>query len=257
MTTDVGAVLDQVVERLRGASSVLFVTGAGISADSGIPTYRGIGGLYQDASTEEGLPIEEALSGHMMSARPAVTWKYLHQIEAACRGAKYNRAHEVLAAVEDRLDRVWILTQNVDGFHRDAGSRNVIEIHGNIHDIICTACEFRDEVSDFSGLEACPTCGDCGAVVRPDVVLFGELLPFEKVAQIEEELTTGFDVVFSIGTTSLFPYIVRPLLEAKVAGKITLEINPGETTLSGQVDFKLPMGAAEACQALWARFDAR
>jgi len=82
---------------LRGASSVLFITGAGISADSGLPTYRGIGGLYEEAETPDGISIEEALSGEMMRRRPALTWKYIHQIEASARGVSFNRAHAILA----------------------------------------------------------------------------------------------------------------------------------------------------------------
>ena len=116
--------IERVASFLRSASSVLFVTGAGISADSGLPTYRGIGGLYEGAETPEGIPIEEALSGYMMRKNPALTWKYIQQIEAASRGASFNRAHSVLAEAERRFERVWVLTQNVDGLHRMAGSKN-------------------------------------------------------------------------------------------------------------------------------------
>ena len=238
---------------LRGASSVLFITGAGISADSGLPTYRGIGGLYEDADTPEGMPIEEALSGEMMRRHPAIPWKYIHQIEASARGASFNRAHAILAEAERRFDRVWVLTQNVDGLHRKAGSKNVIDIHGDVHHLLCTACDHRANVEDYSRLAPLPLCPDCGAPLRPDVVLFGELLPLSKVETLERELLRGFDVVFSIGTTSVFPYIARPVVEARLRRKATVEINPGETLLSGEVDVKLEMRAAEACEALWTR----
>ena len=95
--------LDTVVSLLAQARQILCVTGAGISAESGIPTYRGIGGLYEDV-TPDGIPIEEALSGDMMQLKPAVTWKYIHQIEAASRGASFNRAHAVLSAFEERFE---------------------------------------------------------------------------------------------------------------------------------------------------------
>ncbi|HLE69929.1 MAG TPA: NAD-dependent deacylase [Vicinamibacteria bacterium] len=245
--------LETVVSYLRGASSVLFITGAGISADSGLPTYRGIGGLYEETETPEGIPIEEALSGEMMRQNPALTWKYIHQIEASARGASFNRAHAILAEAERRFERVWVLTQNVDGLHRKAGSTNVIDIHGDVHDLLCTECEHRSTVEDYSHLAPLPLCPDCGAALRPDVVLFGELLPLKKVETLERELRRGFDVVFSIGTTSVFPYIARPVVEARMRRKATVEINPGETLISGEVDVKLPMRAAEACEALWAR----
>lgn len=238
---------------LRGASSVLFITGAGISADSGLPTYRGIGGLYEEADTPEGIPIEEALSGEMMRRHPAIPWKYIHQIEASARGATFNRAHAILAAAERRFERVWVLTQNVDGLHRKAGSRNVIDIHGDVHQLLCTACDHRATVEDYSNLAPLPLCPECRAPLRPDVVLFGELLPLAKVETLERELVRGFDVVFSIGTTSVFPYIARPVIEARMRRKATVEINPGETLISGEVDVKLEMRAGAACEALWAR----
>ena len=245
--------IETVAAFLREASSVLFITGAGISADSGLPTYRGIGGLYEDAETPEGIPIEEALSGEMMRRRPALTWKYIHQIEASARGASFNRAHSILAEAERRFERVWVLTQNVDGLHRKAGSKNVIDIHGDVHDVLCTGCEHRSTVEDYSHLAPLPLCPDCGAPLRPDVVLFGELLPRKKMETLERELLRGFDVVFSIGTTSVFPYIARPVVEARMKRRATVEINPGETLISGEVDVKLEMGAAEACEAFWTR----
>ena len=112
----------EIAEQLRGSQSILFITGAGMSADSGLPTYRGIGGLYTSGTTEEGIAIEEALSGPMLDERPALTWKYIRQIEEACRGAQFNRGHEIIALMESHFERVVILTQNVDGFHHAAGS---------------------------------------------------------------------------------------------------------------------------------------
>jgi NAD-dependent deacetylase len=102
---------------LKNCRSILFITGAGISADSGLPTYRGIGGLYNDKVTEDGIPVEMALAGETLEKRPEVTWKYLSQIEKNCRNAKFNRGHEVIAEMEKRFERVWVLTQNIDGFH--------------------------------------------------------------------------------------------------------------------------------------------
>src|SRR6187549_2898453 len=119
--------IEQASALLASARSALFITGAGVSAASGIPTYRGIGGLYGDKETDEGLAIEEALSGGMFQSRPEVTWKYIHQIERACRGARFNAAHAAIARLERRIARCWVLTQNVDGFHRIAGSTNVID----------------------------------------------------------------------------------------------------------------------------------
>ncbi|MBC7974243.1 MAG: NAD-dependent protein deacylase [Myxococcales bacterium] len=235
------------------AQSVLFITGAGISADSGLPTYRGIGGLYEEATTEEGFAIEDALSGDMLRDRPEVCWKYIHQIERACRGATWNRAHEVIAQMEARYERVWVLTQNVDGFHRGAGSRNVLEIHGDVHRLACTRCSYRTRVEDYAALAIPPHCPDCHAIVRPEVVLFGEMLPRATIATLQRELERGFDLVVSIGTTSVFPYIAAPVELARRTGRDTVEINPGTTSVSHLVAHRMQSRAALALDAIWRR----
>lgn len=245
--------LERIVEGLAGARRVLFVTGAGISAESGLPTYRGIGGLYERETTEEGVPIEVALSGPMFARRPELTWKYLRQIEEACRGARANRAHDIVAAFERVFEKVVVLTQNVDGFHRAAGSTDVIDIHGDVHDLRCTACAWRGRVDDYAALAPLPRCEACGAVVRPEVVLFEELLPPAKVLRMARALALGFDAVFSIGTSSVFPYIARPVLDAAYAGALTVEVNPSRTVVSDVVSVRLETGAVRALEAIWAR----
>ena len=236
------SVIVSIVDRMLSARRLLFITGAGISADSGLPTYRGIGGLYNDRLTEEDIPIETALSGQMLALDPRITWKYIAQIEYACRGASYNEAHRIIAALQSHFEDVCVLTQNVDGFHRAAGSRNLIEIHGDIHDLSCTACDYRRSVPDYSVIDIPPACPRCGAFLRPDVVLFGEYLPAEAVERLYSQLARGFDMVFSVGTTSVFPYIAAPVTEAAVQGIPTVEINPSDTAVSHVVDFKLAGG---------------
>lgn len=251
--------VEQLAELLGTARSVLFITGAGVSADSGLPTYRGVGGLYETETTDEGVPIEAALSGQMLSARPEVCWKYMLQIERACRGAEPNRAHEVIASLQARAERGWLLTQNVDGLHRRAGSEPLIEIHGNLQKLHCLACSWTSRVADFRALEpelgtaAAPTvprCPDCGSLIRPEVVLFGEMLPSHAVAALERELHAGFDAVVSVGTTSAFPYIAAPIMIAKQSGKPTVEINPGTTDVSSVVDLRIQAPAAATFDAL-------
>jgi len=232
------------------AQSALFITGAGISAASGVPTYRGIGGLYVKEATGDGVPIEEALSGPMFWLKPELTWKYIHQIERACRGAQHNAAHVAIARMEARLARVWVLTQNVDGFHRTAGSKNVIDIHGDIHRLLCTECSYVEEVDDYAGLAPLPRCPQCEFVIRPDVVLFGEVLPPQKLSTYQRELGRGFDVVVSVGTSSLLPYIAEPVFTAARLGIPTIEINPERTVISDAVSIRLAMPAVEALEAI-------
>ncbi len=243
-----------VVGILRECESILFITGAGISADSGMPTYRGIGGLYDIEVTEEGIPIEEVLSGPMFQSRPELTWKYLGQIAAAAREATYNRGHEVIVEMERHFPRVWTLTQNVDGFHRLAGSQNLIEIHGNMRSLLCIACDYHTFVDESDEIDIPPLCPECSATLRPDVVLFGEMLPEQAVSQLYRELERGFDLVVSVGTSSVFPYIQEPLLAARRMGVATVEINPSETVVSAAVDHRLAMGAAQALDEIWRRF---
>jgi len=245
--------LDAVASLLRRAQRILFVTGAGISADSGLPTYRGIGGLYHDRLTEEGLTIEEALSGEMMATRPDIAWRYIAQIEAGCRGALPNVAHRLIAALDQEKALVCVLTQNVDGLHRAAGSRNVIEIHGTVHRLYCMSCGQGRRVEDYAGLSIPPECPRCGGILRPDVVLFGEALPELAIERLESVLSQGMDAVVSIGTTSVFPYIAGPVLWAAREGIPTVEINPGDTQVSQFVDHRLRMCAAEALPELWWR----
>ena len=243
--------LRQATDILREADSVFVVTGAGISADSGLPTYRGIGGLYDNRDTEDGMPIEKALSGPVFQRQPEVTWKYLAEIELGARGATFNRGHQVLAEMESQFDRFWILTQNVDGFHTSAGSKNVIEIHGNLHRMKCTVCPYGKYYDDYSDFEIPPICPDCGEGVRPDVVLFEEMLPADEIETLQRETQSLFDAVISIGTSSYFPYIVQPVILANQLGIPTIEINPGETNISSIVDVKLSLGAAEALDKIW------
>ncbi len=254
LSPDDAALVGQVTDLLRGARSVLFVTGAGLSADSGLPTYRGIGGLYNGTDPEDDLPIESLLSGATMRDRPDLTWKYLRQVEEACRGAGPNRGHAVIAEVERHFERVWVLTQNVDGFHQRAGSKNVIDIHGTLHTVRCTRCRHAAEVADYAGFSPVPRCPDCGAVARPAVVLFGERLPARQLELYQRETARGFDVVFSVGTTSVFPYISAPVLDAHHWKKPSVEINPGDTDVSEFVTVKLRAGAAAALDAIWAAY---
>ncbi|MCK4835302.1 MAG: NAD-dependent protein deacylase [Candidatus Aminicenantes bacterium] len=249
--------ISRVIELLSKSNNILFITGAGISADSGLPTYRGIGGLYNNQPVEEGMPVEMALSGEILQSHPEITWKYVYQIEEKCRAARFNRGHQVIAEMENHFERVWTLTQNVDGFHQAAGSQKVINIHGDLHQLLCSHCGWNKRVDDFSSLSIPPVCPECNAIVRPDVVFFGEKLPQHSVKILSLELDKGFDMYFSIGTSSVFPYIIQPILMARRQGKTTIEINPGQSEISDFVDIKINHGAAAALDSIWTQYQKR
>lgn len=253
------SVVENIVDHLKRSQSILFITGAGVSAESGIPTYRGVGGLYSNGLTAEGVTIEEALSARMLAQNPEVTWKYLRQIGEAVSNRKHNVVHEIVAEFETLFPRVWTLTQNIDGYHRTAGARNLIEIHGCMDTLFCTHCDFRanrfapeiqDELARIAEQNDVPTCPKCQRLVRPDVTLFGEGLPERGIAKLQEELAVGFDVVISIGTSSLFHYIQAPVRLAKRAGKFAVEINPDHTDISDIVDEHIRAGAGPALKAI-------
>lgn len=242
--------LELLAERVLAAERILFITGAGISADSGLPTYRGIGGLYNDRHTDEGLPIEVALSGEVMRRTPAVTWKYLAQIEAACRATRPNAAHESIAKLQQHR-KVTVLTQNIDSFHTQAGSHDVIEMHGNLYALYCPHCGHAAQVDNYAGItDLPPPCPQCDHWLRPRVVLFGEMLPELAVARLYAVMDEGYDVVFSIGTTSVFPYIAQPFLLARQIGALAVEINPSDTEVSRHADIRWRCGTAEALTQL-------
>lgn len=245
-------VVQQVAKLLKQAKRVLFITGAGISADSGLPTYRGISGLYNSGLTEEGIPVEDAISGAMLEKNPKLCWKYLNQIHSACIGKTFNAAHEFIAQVEAEKPGTCVLTQNIDGFHLAAGSRNVIEIHGHLRSLHCNLCDsdwkFTDPELQFD--DGVPRCAECISRMRPNVVLFGEKLQDDQVRRYREEMEEGFDMVFSIGTTSIFPYISGPVFEANARLRPTVEINPGRTGVTDHVYFKFECGAVEAFDAI-------
>lgn len=247
--------IKKVVAFLAESRRILFITGAGISADSGLPTYRGISGLYSNKHTDEGITIEQALSSEVLQQKPSLTWKYLDQIIQACRKATFNRSHQIIAEMENYFDQVWVLTQNIDGFHRAAGSTRVIDIHGDVHTLLCTRCDYRTQIEDYSLIkELPPRCPECNGVVRPNVVLFGEMLPEDKYNLLYQQLQKGFDLIFTIGTSSVFPYISAPIIHAARNGNRTVEINPVQTEVSSYVTVKFEGRAAVVLDAIWTEY---
>jgi NAD-dependent deacetylase len=247
--------VDRIVQAMSRARRLLFITGAGMSADSGLPTYRGRDGIYRaQQSTPHGLSIEQALSGPMLRTRPEITWHYLLELEKTSRHAVPNRGHHVIAEMDDYFDAVWVLTQNVDGLHQRAGSRNVLDMHGSLHSLECMRCGQQTTTPDYSNLTLPPRCSECEGPIRPRVVLFEEELPHDKLSRLWYEFGAGFDLIFSIGTSSLFEYIVEPVLVGRQMGITTVEINPETTTISSEVDIKIGAGAATVLASIWERY---
>ena len=237
---------------LKKAHRVLVITGAGVSADSGLPTYRGVSGLYNNGLTVEGLRIEECLSAQIFQKHPEITWKYLWQIGENCHKAKPNRAHEIISEWHNKFERFLVFTQYIDELHRRAGSRDLIEIHGNFHTLFCTHCVWQAplNLNDLSPETLPPRCPECGALARVPVVLFGEMLPEDAIYNFAKAWEEGFDMVFVIGTTCSFPYIAHPVLMAAQSGLPTVEINLDTTAVSSSVRYRLSVPAAQALEEI-------
>jgi NAD-dependent protein deacetylase/lipoamidase len=233
---------------LSGRRNAVALTGAGISVESGIPAFRGAQGLWAKYD-----PAEYATL-HAFMRSPRKVWNMLSELRSSCAGAAPNAAHRGLALLEEMGILRGVITQNVDGLHQAAGSRRVIEYHGNMDALICVACWKRFRTEDRCADGRVPVC-DCGQILKPDIVLFGEPIPWLAQEQAEEE-ARGCGVLLVIGTSAeVFPACEIPRL-AKEAGATVVEINPEETQLTGSVtDIHIPGPAAEAVQALLSALD--
>jgi len=235
---------------LREARSALFITGPGLSAESGLPHYRGIPGLTRK-NPGDGKLLEAALSVDTLQRQPELTWRYLLEIDRRVSAVTPNRGHQILALLERGLARTTILTVNIDRLHQRAGSHNVIEIHGALHDLLCPRCEISTHHEQYGELPIPPLCATCGAVLRPDMPLFGEPLPADAFTRLQAEIELGFDVVFAIGAAAMPPYLARPLLLAKQDGRGTVEIGEKATDISEIVDIRLRGSPMRFLEQIW------
>lgn len=215
--------------RFDTAKSVLVLTGAGVSAESGVPTFRGGG----NSAVWKGLPFDVISSGAMLERNLPAVWEWFDYRRAALRALEPNSAHHAIASWQERFADLTLVTQNVDGLHQRAGSRNVVELHGNIWRARCTVCRLVHEIP-MEG-ERPEACDECGNTLRPDVVLFGEMLP-PGAFEFALERASRCELCFVIGTSGLvYPAASLPEV-AKSSGAFVCEINPERTALSDLCD---------------------
>jgi NAD-dependent deacetylase len=231
---------DSVRERLRRAGRWFALTGAGISAESGVPTFRGPGGLWEGSRPEELASVEG------FRRDPAQVWRWYRWRRSILETVSPNAGHEALARIEGRVEALCLATQNVDGLHARAGSRRVLELHGNILRSRCLEDCGADVKEDPA--EPVPRCS-CGAPLRPDVVWFGEMLSSE-VLGLAFERAAECQVCLIVGTSGIvYPAAALPEA-ARRAGALLIEVNPEETPLSRFCDAILRGPAAELLPAL-------
>ena len=227
---------------LGRARSVVVFTGAGISAESGVPTFRGEDGLWKKFRPEELANVDAFMRN------PALVWEWYQARKRTIRDVKPNPGHFAIADMEKRHPSFAVVTQNIDNLHRRAGSKNVYELHGNIMRDYCMSCgrKFHDEeLPDSPGVPRCP----CGGLVRPDVVWFGEILP-EGEWKESVRRTERSEVFFSVGTSAVvYPAASLPVV-AKRAGAYVVEVNIEKTELSEVADEVLIGRSGEILPAL-------
>lgn len=237
---------ETLVERLLDANHLAVLTGAGISAESGVPTFREEDGLWEKFDPQELANVEAFLDNPEL-----VQGWYRHRRELV-EDAKPNPGHRALAELETHVSQVTVITQNVDDLHNRAGSSTVIELHGNITHNYCMDCEqvAEAEVVDAAIQNGTPArCTECSGLIRPDVVWFGERLPRSAVEQADAA-TKDADVFLSIGTSAVvFPAAQFPL-DARSHGAYVAEVNPETTGITQQVDESIRGPAGEVLPAL-------
>ncbi|HEX6323577.1 MAG TPA: NAD-dependent deacylase [Vicinamibacterales bacterium] len=250
--------MDLLIEKLRAARRVTVLTGAGVSAASGVPTFRGASGMWKQ------FRVEQLATPEAFARDPASVWEWYDWRRRLIAEAEPNDAHRVLARWEARFPDFTLVTQNVDGLHERAGSTRIVRYHGSIWRLRCAgvvaglkACATQACAADWEDLRAPlpslpPTCPHCGALARPGVVWFGEPIPAAAIRD-SSRAAASCDVFLMIGTSAIVYPAAGLLHEAAYHGAFTAEINVEATDASPAVDLAI-QGKAEK---VLAEIDAR
>ena len=232
--------LGDLPQRLADARSVCVLTGSGISAESGLPTFRGVGGLWRTHR------VEQLASPQGFARDPRLVWTWYNERRTAHKGVEPSPAHVALAEIERRVPDFTLVTQNVDSLHLRAGSRNVLELHGKLREAKCTRCDARQPFDDAFDLDAIEH--DCGGMWRPDIVWFGESLP-PDVLKAAFDAARRAELMLVVGTSG----IVQPaasLATKRCTRAYVVEINPEETALTPHADLSIRARASAVLPGL-------
>ena len=224
--------LEEASVLLKHARSVFVLTGAGISAESGVPTFRGKDGLWKNHSAEQ------LATPGAFAENPHLVWEWYHWRQDLILRAKPNPGHHALVEIEQIVERFLLLTQNVDDLHFRAGSKNVLELHGNIFRTRCSDCGKKEKIMNGARfVESLPRCS-CGGVLRPDVVWFGELIPSD-VWRDSLRFLSSVDLALICGTSGVvWPAAAIPGIACE-RGVKTIEVNLEPTAISNIVDVSI------------------
>jgi NAD-dependent deacetylase len=219
---------DNLIDTLSKAESIVFFTGAGISSESGIPTFRGKEGLWNKFKPEELANFDAFIKN------PELVWEWYNYRRKIVHDAQPNTAHLTIAEMQTHFKDVTVVTQNVDNLHRRAGSKKIFELHGNIEKNYCVNCkkDFNEDLDFSNGVPKC----ECGGLIRPGVVWFGEFLP-EDQFRGGEIAAMKADVFFVIGTSAVVYPAAGLVYTAKASGAVIVEVNLEETEISSSVNY--------------------
>ena len=220
---------DTVAQKLKGSKKIVFVTGAGISQESGIPTFRGKDGYWRKYDPMKLASIDAFYDD------PKLVWEWYEDRRKNILAVKPNEGHFAISQMEEFKDVV-ILTQNIDGLHQRSGSTNVLELHGSIIRIKCTVCDFTDNITE--NFESLPPKCKCGSMLRPDVVWFGEPLP-QNIWQSAIKEASVCDVMVIVGTSLVVSPANTLPVYAKQNGAILIEVNPEKTVMSNDMTLSI------------------
>ena len=224
------------------------LTGAGISTESGIPDFRSAGGIWENYDPSEVANIDA------LRRDPVRVWEFYALRLEALSGAEPNDGHRALAELEERGWISAVVTQNVDGLHQRAGSQEVVEVHGSLREAECIHCEVRLPMADALASLPLPPCPECGEVLKPAVVMFGELLPANAI-QRAQQLAAEANLLLVVGSSlEVYPVAGLPEETLAVGGALAI-VNRGATPWDSRADLVLDAGAGETLRALASALD--
>ena len=235
---------DLIEDKIQKFKKIVFVTGAGISQESGIPTFRGKDGLWRNYDAMKLATIDAFYDN------PKLVWEWYNERRMNIFQAQPNPGHEAIAELE-KYAEVVVLTQNIDGLHQKSGSTKVLELHGSIVKIKCSVCDYKEEI--LTEISELPPLCKCGNILRPDVVWFGEPLP-QDVWQNAINLASNCDLMIIAGTSlAVSPANTLPIY-AKQNNATLVEINPEETEMSEEMDIIIRNTSAKSLPKLVSLF---
>lgn len=238
---------DQIAQDLKQCKKILVITGAGMSADSGVPTYRGKGGIYNN-DVKRGLKIEDVINIRAFKQNPELAWEFLKPQIEAVQKANPHAGYYALNKILKSFPEANIFTQNVDGLHKKSGFP-AYEVHGNKENLICSKCDKTTPTPPFDSLNIPHLC-DCGGAMRTSSVMFGESVPSNVMDKLERILNGVPDAVIGIGSSFAFNYMKWPFILADQKKWLSIDINPQKSYISHLVKYYVPEKANSALEKI-------